>query len=502
MSAEDNATDSIRHVAAVDLGSNSFHMLVVRILHDDLQPLFKYKERVRLAEGLDDQNRLTDEAIQRGVSVLKNFAEQLAPLESCTIRVVATHTLRVAANRRDFLREAAQVFPYQIEVVSGQEEARLVYLGVAETEQLSGNTLVIDIGGGSTEIVVGADGEMVLGRSLAMGCVSFTKNYFSNGIDKKSYKLSRIAAQQAVERFVTSFKSQNPKQVRVTSGTAQGISTACENLGLEPGIINGTAIREIRDVVLAGDLTSSKIFKGISPERLGVFTAGLAIMDALVEILGIDQAVYSTGALREGVLREERKVEAGTDTRTRSIQSLVTRYHVDLDQAQRVQATALRFWDQLAPIWNLRTFTRKYLGFAALTHEVGLNINASGQHKHSAYIIENSNLSGFSFEQQQLVAAMVRQYRKRLRLELLPSLQLVSNAELLGLVLILRLAVIWHINRHPEAPELPLLKAKEASLNIELPESYAESYPLLVADLEREAETCSQAGIELKLTLV
>ncbi len=501
MTLEQLPAENISHIAAIDLGSNSFHMLVVRVVHGDLQQLFKYKERVRLAEGLDQNNRLTEDAIERGVAVLKNFAEQLLPLESCAVRVIATHTLRVATNRHQFLRRAAEVFPYPIEVVSGQEEARLVYLGVAETEQLSGNTLVIDIGGGSTEIAIGADGEMLLGRSHTMGCVSYTQQYFNEAVDKKSYKRARIAAQQQVERFVEPFRQLGWRKVRVTSGTAQAISSACANLGFDADRLSPISIRALREQLLDTGL-SAKALKGISSDRQSVFAAGLAIMDALVEILGIDEAQFSSGALREGVLREERKVEAGTDTRTRAIQSLVARYHVDIDQAKRVQASALRFWDQLAPIWNLRPLTRGYLSYAALTHEIGLNISSSGMHKHSAYILENSNLPGFSFEQQQLVAGIVRLCRKRIRLELLPLVQQVSPEEILALARILRLAVVWHINRHPEAPELPVLKTEDSELRIALPEAYQESYPLLIADLEREIELCAQVDIPLSLRLI
>ena len=499
--AESINSNTVRHVAAIDLGSNSFHMLVVRILHDDVQPLFKYKERVRLAEGLDENNHLSSEAIERGVNVLKTFAEQLAPFGECEVRVVATHTLRVATNRAQFLSEASKVFPYPVEVVSGQEEARLVYLGVAETEHLVGSTLVIDIGGGSTEVAIGNEGELQLGRSHAMGCVSYTQRFFASGVDKKSYRKAKIAAQQRIERFVEQFRNLGWRHARVTSGTAQALIAAADNLKLgTQGTLTPAALSELRSIVVHGEM-DSKIFKGISPERLSVLAGGLAIMDALFEILGIEEASFSSGALREGVLIECRKVESNLDTRSRAIQSLIARYHVDHDQALRVEESALSLWDSVSASWGLRPFTRRYLGYAALTHEIGLNISSSGLQKHSAYILENSTLPGFSVEQQLLVTSIVRFHRKRLRPEQFPELAIVSIEELLALILILRLSVVWHVNRHPEGPSLPGIQVVEAGYLLQLPEQFPEQYPLLTADLEREAEHLAQAGIELLISL-
>ncbi len=224
-----------RHFAAIDLGSNSFHMLVVRKLHDDVQHLFKHKERVRLAQGLDAKNNLSDEAIERGVAVLKTFAEQLTSFPNCTVRVVGTHTLRVAKNRSEFLALARQVFPYDIEIISGQEEARLVHLGVSSSEHLVGDTLVIDIGGGSTEVALGRESSIELGRSHTMGSVSFTEAFFKKGVDKASYKRAKLYAQQQLERFSAHFSAIGWNQVRCTSGTAQAIALASENIGFEAG---------------------------------------------------------------------------------------------------------------------------------------------------------------------------------------------------------------------------------------------------------------------------
>jgi len=495
------ADSDIRHVAAIDLGSNSFHMLVVRIVHDDIQPLFKYKERVRLAEGLSEKNVLSDEAIQRGVAVLAKFADQLAPFDQCEVRAIATHTIRTARNRHQFLKAAAEVLPHNIEVVSGDEEARLVYLGVDATEQLQGNTLVIDIGGGSTEVVIGCEGEIKTGRSHAKGCVTYTDRYFKDGIDKRAYKRAKIAALQQIERFQSRFIQTGWNQVRATSGTAQALAMASTNLGFAEGVFTAKSIKEVRDLLLAGNW-DHKAFKGISEQRMGVLIAGVAIMDAVFDSLSIEEAHFSSGALREGVLSEFGQHNDDLDTRTRSIQSLMSRYHIDNDQAQRVAKTASHFWNQLATPWGLPKFTKRYLKFAACTHEVGLNISASGLHKHSAYVVENSSLPGFSVEQQLLVATLVRLHRKRLKTELIPDLGIADEETILALVLILRLAALWHLNRHPESLPLPTLTTTKAGYSIELPKSYQEDNSLLVADLERESELCAQAGVELAIHFV
>lgn len=488
----------VRHLAAIDLGSNSFHMLVVRILHDDVQQLFKYKERVRLAEGLDAQKRLSDESIEFGVSVLRNFAEQLKPLDECEVRVVATHTLRVAENRQRFLAAARKVFPYPIEIVSGQEEARLVYLGVNETEHLDGNTLVFDIGGGSTEIAIGSGGEMLIGRSHTMGAVSFTQRFFNDGIDKKAYKRAKIAAMQQLERSIPLFNSQSWDHVRATSGTAQAIISASEGLGYPLNTLTLESLRQIRDHILEQDW-DTKIFKNITPERQQVMVGGVAVMEAILEGLNVTEATFSSGALREGVVSEVLSQGGAADRRTRSIDSLLMRYHVDTEHAERVSQSAMRFWDQLAGSWNFTPAFRGFLNYAARVHEVGLNISSSGMHKHSAYIIENSNLPGFGLEHQQLLAALVRLHRKRLRFDILPELQLVSDQEIIGLVLALRLAVVWHINRNPNPPDLPLLHTDGKKLTLQLPANFCEEHPLLFADLEREVDLCAQAKIKLKL---
>ncbi len=492
------AESDSQHFAAIDLGSNSFHMLVVRKLHDDVQHLFKHKERVRLAEGLDAKHHLSDEAIERGVAVLKTFAERLKPFENCTVKVVGTHTLRIAKNRFEFLSRARRVFPYDIEIISGQEEARLVHLGACSAEHLTGNTLVVDIGGGSTEVALGTERNMELGRSHTMGSVSFTKAFFKNGVDKSDYKRAKLYAQQQLERFSAHFSAIGWKQVRCTSGSAQAIATASENLGYEPTEITPEAIKALRKLVVKGEL-SAKVLKGISPERATLFAGGVAILDAVFSSLEIEEAKFSTGALREGLLVEFISSGDQLDTRTRAIRSLMSRYHVDVVHAERVADTAMKLWRQVAPELRLPLFTKRYLQYAALTHEIGLNINSSGLQKHSAYILEHSNLPGFSFDQHRLVALMVRMHRKKLKRSLVTNLGMISKRHAVTLILLLRMAVLWHLTRSPETPEVPQMEFDGENLTLRLDASIAEENPLLIADLEREEAYCEQFGLTTRL---
>ena len=498
MTENQNVESETQHFAAIDLGSNSFHMLVVRKLHDDVQILFKHKERVRLAEALDVKNNLSKEGIKRGVEVLQTFAERLKPIENCDVRVVGTHTLRIAKNRFEFLSEARNVFPYDIEIISGQEEARLVHLGALSAEHLAGNTLVVDIGGGSTEVALGTERNMELGRSHTMGSVSFTRAFFSDGVDKSSYKRAKLYAQQHLERFSAHFVALGWKQVRCTSGTAQAIAAASENLGLESGEITADSIKSLRKLTIKNEL-SSKVMKGISPERATLFAGGLAILDAVFSSLQIEQAKFSSGALREGLISEFLSSGDQLDTRTRAIRSLMARYHVDVAHAERVADTALKLWRQVAPDLRLPLFTKRYLQYAALTHEIGLNINSSGLQKHSAYILEHSNLPGFSFDQQRLVALMVRMHRKKLKRSLVTNLGMISKRHAVTLILLLRMAVLWHLTRNPETPEVPQMEFDGENLTLRLDASIAEENPLLIADLEREEAYCEQFGLTTRL---
>lgn len=498
MSDKQIAESELQHFAAIDLGSNSFHMLVVRKLHDDVQSLFKHKERVRLAQGLDAKHHLSDEAIERGINVLKTFAERLKPIENCVVRVVGTHTLRIAKNRVDFLNLARQVFPYDIEIISGQEEARLVHLGASSAEHLAGTTLVVDIGGGSTEVALGPEGSMELGRSHTMGSVSFTELFFKDGIDKAAYRRAKLYAQQQLERFSAHFIAIGWKQVRCTSGTAQAISMASENLGYEVGQITAESIRDLRKLVLKDEL-SEKVLKGISSERASLFAGGLAIMDAVFSSLDINEARFSHGALREGLISEFLSTGDQLDTRTRAIRSLMSRYHVDTAHAERVAETALKFWRQVAPDLRLPLFSKRYLQYAALTHEIGLNINSSGLQKHSAYIIEHSNLAGFSFDQQWLVALMVRMHRKKPKRSLITNVAMISKRHAVALILLLRLAVLWHLSRSSESPPTPRITFDGDRLIVAIEARLADEFPLLIIDLEREAAYLNPFGVIMQI---
>ncbi len=491
--------DVTKHYAAVDLGSNSFHMVVVRDMHGDLQTIFKHKERVRLASGLNSDDYLDEDAIERGVAVLKIFAEQLAPLDNIDVKVIGTHTLRQAINRGQFLRAAAEVFPYPIEVISGQEEARLIYLGVAHTEQLPGNTLVIDIGGGSTEIAIGQGMDILFAKSHQMGCVSYTQKFFQKGITPKAFKKAKLAASQRLERFEELFRRIGWDQVRISSGTAQAVSIIAQNLDEAFHGVTPKHIASVKQILLSDE--GSEFFKSVSDERQGVLAAGVAILEAIFEALHIDHAEFSTGALREGVFFEMTTQDGGNSTRLNSTISLMQRYHVDESHAERVRDTALKLWDMFLPRWNLPPETRKFLGYAAVLHEIGLDINSSGMQKHSAYIMENSTLPGFSFEQQMLVAAIIRQHRKRIRMENIPDIKIANSKTIFRLIMLLRLAVIWHINRHPQQDLLIDIDVSSKNITINLPASAIDTHPLLVADIESEIQYLALVGKILRLNI-
>lgn len=483
-----SAPEQPRHFAAIDLGSNSFHLVIVRALKGDLQTLFKHKERVRLASGLNKQNVLSREAIQRGVDVLQLFAEQLQPLEDCHVMAVATHTLREAENRDEFLEAAQEVFPYPIDIISGQEEARLIYNGVAHDEQLDGNTLVIDIGGGSTEVVIGNGTQVQIARSHQMGCVSFTHRYFKKSTDAEHYHRAKLAARQRFERFEEMFRRVGWQNVRITSGTAQAIVSAAAGLDKDFTSLELKHIHQVRNLLFKNPQHS--IFKDLTEERVSVLAAGLAIMETIYDALHIQNSVFSSSALREGILYEALETDEALTIRGNTCDSLMRRYHVDMEHAERVAHSAAQLWQATCAEWKLPTTSLKFLTFAAKLHEVGLNISSSGMHKHSAYIVENSNMPGFSFEQQLFVASLIRLHRKKINPNVLPEIRMVSQGALKRLIVLLRIAIIWHLNRHPSPPPLPQVAVQKNTLTLTVSGNFSEDYPLLLADLQREVAWC------------
>lgn len=479
-----------QEIAAIDLGSNSFHMVIARIVNGALQVLGRLKQRVHLADGLDSNNMLSEEAMERGIACLALFAERLQGFPEENVCIVGTHSLRQAANAEEFLKRAAKVIPYPIEIISGHEEARLIFMGVAHTQPEKGRKLVIDIGGGSTEMVIGEDFDPLLVESRRMGCVSFARQFFPNGeISKDNFQRARLAAAQKLENMAWQYRIQGWQAALGASGSIKAAHEVLIALGEKDGLITAERLELLRNEVLKYKRFSELALPGLSEERQAVFVPGLSILCGVFDALAIKQLRLSDGALREGVLYEMEGRFRHQDIRSRTARSLAEHYNIDHEQAYRVLSTVQQLYAQ----WMAQNSKLVHpqlealLNWAAMLHEVGLSINHSGMHRHSAYILQNTNLPGFNQEQQLLLATLVRFHRKGVKLDELPRLTLFKKKQYIPLIQILRLAALLNNQRQSTTtPESLELETNGFHWILRFPQGYLQQNNLVQLDVEKE----------------
>ncbi|MBS1203349.1 MAG: exopolyphosphatase [Proteobacteria bacterium] len=478
--------------AAVDLGSNSFHMVIARVVDGAMQIIGRLKQRVHLADGLDSNNMLSEEAMERGLACLSLFAERLQGFDPSSVCIVGTHTLRQAMNATEFLKRAEKVIPYPIEIIPGNEEARLIFMGVEHTQPEKGRKLVIDIGGGSTELVIGEDFEPKLVESRRMGCVSFAQMYFPGGtINGENFRRARISATQKLESLAWQFRIQGWNVALGASGSIKAAHEVLIASGEKDGFITPERLEKLVDEVLKYKNFSELGLPGLSEERKAVFVPGLAILCGVFDALAIRELRLSDGALREGVLYEMEGRFRHQDIRSRTAQSLASQYNIDREQARRVLETTTQMYEQ----WQAQNprldnpQLAALLKWAAMLHEVGLNINHSGLHRHSAYILQNSNLPGFNQEQQLMMATLVRCHRKAIKLDELPRFTLFKKKQFLPLVQLLRLGVLLNNQRQATTtPPTLFLKTDENHWTLRFPHDWFSQNALVLLDLEKEQE--------------
>ncbi|GGD31940.1 MULTISPECIES: exopolyphosphatase [Franconibacter] len=478
--------------AAVDLGSNSFHMVIARVVDGAMQIIGRLKQRVHLADGLDANNMLTEEAMERGLSCLSLFAERLQGFSPANVCIVGTHTLRQAVNAPEFLKRAEQVIPYPIEIISGNEEARLIFMGVEHTQPERGRKLVIDIGGGSTELVIGEDFEPQLVESRRMGCVSFAQHFFANGeITPDNFRRARLAAVQKLESLAWQYRLHGWSVALGASGTIKAAHEVLLAMGEKDGLITPDRLDKLRDEVLNYKSFASLTLPGLSEERKAVFVPGLAILCGVFDALAIRELRLSDGALREGVLYEMEGRFRHQDIRSRTAQSLANQYHIDREQARRVLDTTTLMYEQ----WQAQNAKlanpqlAALLKWATMLHEVGLTINHSGMHRHSAYILQHSDLPGFTQEQQALMATLVRFHRKAVKLDELPRFTLFKKKQYLPLIQILRLGVLLNNQRQATTtPPTLVLETDDSHWTLRFPHDWFSQNALVMLDLEREQQ--------------
>ncbi|ATP91065.1 exopolyphosphatase [Aeromonas caviae] len=489
--------------AAVDLGSNSFHMVIARLTEGRMQIIDRIKERVRLAEGMDEQRRMSQEAMARGLDCLALFAERLTNIKPDQIRIAGTYTLRRASNARDFVREAAKVLNHPIEIISGQEEARLIYQGVAHTQHIEGQVLVVDIGGGSTELIIGEGFEHKALTSRKMGCVSFTQSFFGNGkLGEKAFNAAVLEAQHQLAPIINQYRKLGWQSCLGSSGSIRTVRDVLQGEEWTDGAITLAGLERLKEEMLKHKRVDQLKLAGLTEERQGVFAAAVAILLGLFTSLPIERMEYSDGALREGLLYEFEERLQHHDIRERTALALSTHYRIDKRQATQVESSVLSLFDALSGPWEMPEEPyRAILGWAARLHEIGLAINYSGIHKHSAYILQNTDLPGFNQDDQALLAALVRFHRKGLKLSELPALPNHDEQTVLRCIRILRLAVAAHHRRQDNLLPEWNVQAAGDQLVVTLPLDWCDENKLLMQNLEKEHRYCHEQGWPLLFQL-
>jgi exopolyphosphatase/guanosine-5'-triphosphate,3'-diphosphate pyrophosphatase len=489
-------------LAAVDLGSNSFHMVVARYSHGQLTIVDRLRETVRLAAGLDEQDRLVREATGRALQCIERFGQRLHDMKAERVRVVGTNTLRKAKRKGAFLDRAREALGHPIEIISGVEEARLIYLGVAHTTPSEGgHRLVMDIGGGSTELIVGEGFASKRLESLYIGCVSMMATHFADGeITEKRMKRARTAAQLEFEPVMARFRSSEWDSAFGASGTMRAVSDVLLARGAPNGSITRDGVQWLLEECLrAGSVARLKL-PGLVAERQEILPGGLAILIEAFDMLGIESMRVADGALREGLLYDLLGRLTDEDARARSVRAMEGRFHVDPAQASRVEATALAFLRQAREAWGLaEPLAEPVLRWAARLHEIGLDIAHAHYHRHGAYLLQHADMPGFPREEQRLLSVVVGGHRRKLNREPLEDLVPPWHLKAEFLVVLLRLAVLLHRGRGPRSlPEIDL-GARGRTLDVTFPKGWLAEHPLTAADLEQETGYLRDAGFRLRV---
>ncbi len=481
-------------IAAVDLGSNSFRLQVARVVDEQIYPLDSLKETVRLASGLSADNELDAATQERALACLKRFNERLRGLPPEAVRAVGTNTFRVAKNADAFLKAAEDALGFSIDIVAGREEARLIYLGVSHGLPISSaKRLVVDIGGGSTECIIGQGFVPCEMESLYMGCVGFSQRFFPDGkINKSALQQAELAARAEVQAIAAGFGAGRWEEAVGSSGTARALADILEQNGWSASGITADGLAKLRAYLLKAGEVKALTLHGLSADRMPVLPGGFAIMAGVFAELEIAHMTVATSALREGVLHDLLGRFHHHDQRDATVTQFMQRYHVDTQQATRVEALALALFDQAGvQIVTDHEAARRLLVWAARLHEVGITIAHEGYHKHSAYILANADMPGFSKVDQVKLSALVRAHRGNLAKA---TREQSLDSEDWELIAIMRLAVLLCRNRREmDAAAIDYRREKSKMRLILAPQWLADS-PLSETLLEEEVRQWKGVG--------
>jgi exopolyphosphatase/guanosine-5'-triphosphate,3'-diphosphate pyrophosphatase len=486
-------------LAAVDLGSNSFHCQVARVVGEQIYPLDSLREPVRLGAGLGENKMLDAASQERSLAALRRFGERLRGLDRHAVRAVGTNALRVAKNARAFLKLARIALGFPIEVIAGREEARLIFIGVQHSlPPTRERRLVIDVGGGSTEFIIGRAFKPQKLASLYMGCVSFSQRYFPGGaVTRAAMKEAEVAARNELQPIIGEFRRKHWEQAVGSAGTVRALAEIATGNPSAEGPITRDALDKLRGALTRAGSVERMEIAGLKADRIPLIPGGLAILNAVMSELDIDELTPASGAMRQGILHDLLGRVHHNDMRDATVAQFMQRYHVDAAQARRVGALALSLYEKLAAdAKDLDDNDPTYIGWAAKLHEIGISVAYSGYHKHSAYILENADMPGFSRDEQMQVALLVLAHRRSLK-----KVQArIEGAVDLRAVLALRLAAIFYRGRADIA--LPFIQARYggARFRVNVDRAWLLANPLTAAALREEAREWLRIGFELKVS--
>lgn len=476
--------------AAVDLGSNSFHLLVVEETSNGIRIRNRVKQKVRLASGLDANNQLDATSMQRGWHCLAIFAQQLQYIPKSNIIVVATATLRLAENRDDFVTKGEQILGHPIRIISGEQEAGYIFNGVTSDQASNRNSLVIDIGGASTELGWGKGNTPTLLRSLNMGCVTWSNRWFANNqLNEECFRNAVQAAKDVIQPVIPEFSSLKVHDCLGASGTPQAIVEILSAQNLPATITLPLLHRLAQSCCSAWHLDNLKI-TGLQESRRAIFPAGLAILIALFESLNIKQMHLAQGALREGVLAEVLPTPFN-----RSQEKVLSLLRIDKNQAHRVYRCCQQILANCQPEPQLNAMLKRVLQNACLLHEAGQMISFKNHEQHAKYLIQHTNMAWLNFEEKQLVSRVVGSSPSAIQSE---SFQQDDNEQQLNLVIrTLRLAIILCSQRIDRRFAVPDIRINDNLWHLRFSDSYLENNPLLNHLLTEEQQSIKSVNWQL-----
>ena len=488
--------------AAIDLGSNSFHMVIAEPEGNSIRKIDSLRMPTRLGAGLDENKRLMPATREMALDALSQYAERLRDVPRKHIRIVGTNTLRRAKNRESFMRDAHRLLGKPIEIISGREEARLIYSAVSHTfPDKNKQRLVIDIGGGSTEFVIGKGFDPKLLESVNMGCVSFSTRFLSgkHGLSALTMKKAMIEAQLEMQPLALAYKECGWDEVIGCSGTIKAAARMLAEMGITDGAITREGLRKlVRAIVKAGSVEAMGL-SSISQSRTQVVAGGLAVLRAIMKTLDIELMQASQVALREGLIFDMLGKAEHIDLQSQTLANLMHRYSIDIRQAQRVEETATKLFHHVAQTWKLDPDADlELLIWAAKLHELGMGVAHTQYHKHGAYILENSDLMGFTLAEQTALSLLVRYHRRKIDLDAFDNLPEDERVRLLRLLGLLRLAALLHRARYDESLDEVNVRIKEEQITVVAPQRWLEEHPLTYAELLAEAERLTHVNIKLK----